>query len=124
MKKNKGFTLIEVMVALAVVAIGLAAVLKAINEEVAGADLTRNKTIALWLLENKASEIRLNTVLPNLGINQGDLNVFNQKWHWQTTTTATKNTKILKVEIAIFNPNTKNKTESLLKQSIYLGNLR
>lgn len=119
-----GFTLIEVMVALAVVAIGLMAVLKAINDEVAGASLTRNKMIALWIVENKASEIRLNPVLPNTGINQGQQILFNQTWQWQTNTTNTANTKIRKIEISVFNPNTKDKTDSLLTQSIYLGDLR
>ena len=51
MKKSKGFTLIEVMVALAVVAIGLSATLKAVNEEVGAVDLTRNKTLALWFFK-------------------------------------------------------------------------
>ena len=121
---ENGFTLIEVMVALAVVAIGLMAVLKAINDEVAGASLTRNKMIALCIVENKASEIRLNPVLPNTGINQGQQILFNQTWQWQTNTTNTANTKIRKIEISVFNPNTKDKTDSLLTQSIYLGDLR
>lgn len=119
-----GFTLIEVMVALAVVAIGLMAILKAINDEVAGANLTRNKMIALWIVENKTAEIRLNPVLPNTGINQGQQILFNQTWNWQTNTSNTANSKIRKVEVSVFNPDSKNKTDSLLKQSIYLGDLR
>jgi general secretion pathway protein I len=119
-----GFTLIEVMIALSVVAIGLMAVLKAINDEVGGVNLTQNKMIALWVLENKVSEIRLNSILPETGINQGQQLLFNQTWHWQTNTSMTANTKIRKVEVSIFTPNVKDKKDILLKQSIYLGDLR
>ena len=120
----KGFTLIEVMIALSVVAIGLMATLKAVNEEVSGANLTRNKMIALWVLENKVAEIRLNPLLPNTGINEGQQTLFNQTWQWQTNTTNTANTKIRKVEVSILQPNSKDKKDTLLKQSIYLGDLR
>lgn len=121
---HQGFTLIEVMIALSVVAIGLMATLKAINEEVSGANLTRNKMMALWILENKVSEIRLNPILPNTGINQGQQTLFNQNWHWQTNTTATANKKISKVEVSISDPNAKDKKYDLLKQSIYLADLK
>ncbi len=120
----KGFTLIEVMIALSVVAIGLMATLKAVNEEVSGANLTRNKMIALWVLENKVAEIRLNPLLPNTGINEGQQTLFNQTWQWQTNTTNTANTKIRKVEVSILQPNSKDKKDTLLTQSIYLGDLR
>lgn len=119
-----GFTLIEVMIALSVVAIGLMATLKAINEEVSGANLTRNKMLALWVLENKVSEIRVNPVLPSTGINQGQQTLFNQTWHWQTHTTTSANSKILKVEVSILMPMAKDKKEALLKQNIYLADLR
>lgn len=119
-----GFTLIEVMIALSVVAIGLMATLKAINEEINGANLTRNKMIALWMLENKVSEIRLNPVLPGIGINQGKQTMLNQTWNWQTDTTATANTRIRKVEVSISISTFKDKKETLLKQNIYLADLK
>jgi general secretion pathway protein I len=121
---KKGFTLIEVMIALSVVAIGLMAILKAVNEEVSGANLTRNKMIALWVLENKVSEIRLNSAIPSTGTNQGQETLFNQVWQWQTTTTNTANSKIYKVEVSILQPNSKDKKDILLQQNIYLADLR
>jgi general secretion pathway protein I len=121
---QKGFTLIEVMIALAVVAIGLMATLKAINEEVNGANMTRNKMLALWVLENKVSEIRLSANLPSIGTNQGQQILYSQTWQWQTNTTLTANPKIRKVEIAIFSSQTKKSPEALLTQNIYLADLK
>lgn len=119
-KINKGFTLIEVMIALSVVAIGLMATLKAINQEISGSSITQNKMIALWLLQNKVAEIRLNSTLPIIGLNQGKQILFNQTWQWQTETKATVNPKIRKVEVSISLP-AQNK---LLSQSIYLGDIK
>jgi general secretion pathway protein I len=117
---NKGFTLIEVMIALSVVAIGLMATLKAINQEISGSSITQNKMIALWLLQNKMTEIRLNSALPNIGSNQGNQMLLNQTWQWQTNTKATANEKIRKVEVSISLP----AQDKLLSQTIYLGDIK
>lgn len=121
---QRGFTLIEVMIALAVVAIGLMAVLKAMNESIFSANLTRNKTLGLWMLENKVSEIRISPFVPMTGINQGQQLFFNQTWRWQTNTMTTANPKIFKIEVSVFSPDSKDKTEALLKQAIYMADLK
>lgn len=125
-KVNNGFTLIEVMIALSVVAIGLMATLKAINQEISSATITQNKMTALWLLENKVTEIRLTSTsaLPNLGINQANQVFLNQTWQWLTETKATAHPNIRKVEIAILLPTTAIKKEVLVKQTIYLGDAK
>ena len=120
----KGFTLIEIMIALSVVAIGLTATLKAIHQEINAANMMQNKLLALWVLENKMAEIRLNPILPDLGINQGQQSLFNQTWLWQTHTLTTANAKIRKVEISIFIATAKDKKDSILTQAIYLGDLK
>jgi general secretion pathway protein I len=121
---QKAFTLIEVMVALSVIAIGLIATLKAINQEIAAANISQNKMMALWLLENKAAEIRLNPILPSSGLTQGKQFAYQQTWLWQINTQTTANPKILKSEISISKPSFRNESELLLKQAIYLGDLR
>lgn len=125
-KKNyhQGFTLIEVMIALSVVAIGLMATLKAINEEINSAMITRNKMMALWVLENKISEIRINPLPPEISVNQGKEILMNQTWYWQTNTAATANIKIRKIDISISLSTIKDPKDSIIKQSIYLSDLR
>jgi general secretion pathway protein I len=127
MTKNKlqlGFTLIEVMIALSVVAIGLMATLKAVNDEISSANIVRNKMIALWVMENKVAEIRMNPVLPGVGVNQGQQTLYNQIWHWQTNTTNTANTKIRKVEVAIFAADENDKKNPVITQNIYLADFK
>jgi type II secretion system protein I len=111
------------MIALSVVAIGLMATIKAVNQEIRVANVAQNKLLALWLWQNKASEIRLNPNLPNIGFTQGKQNNYQQQWQWQLNTKNTANPKILKVELSIIK-STHNETDPLLKQSIYLGNFQ
>lgn len=119
--KHKGFTLIEVMIALAVVAIGLLATLNAANQEIRGASLTQDKMTAYWLMQNKMAEIRLEITWPSIKQNKGTDTIFGQSWRWQTDTKKTDNPKIRKVKISL-SPATANITEDpVLQQTIYIG---
>jgi general secretion pathway protein I len=118
---KNGFTLIEVMIALSVVAIGLMAILKAMNEEVGGAVMIQNKMIALWMLENKIAEIHVTPTSIVQGVNQGKQTLYNQTWLWQTETLKANNERMQKINVSILIPNPKG-NELLLKQAIYLGN--
>ena len=57
--KNRGFTLIEVMVALMVIAIALPALLGALYRQVDGSAYLRAKSIAQWVASNKLTENRI-----------------------------------------------------------------
>jgi type II secretion system protein I len=65
----RGFTLIEVMVALAVVAIGLAALMTAVSSTAGASGYLRQKAQAQWIALNRLVEVRLN--LQNFGAGLG-----------------------------------------------------
>lgn len=54
-----GFTLVEVLVAVAVLAIAMAAIIKATAENGANAGYLRDKTFAHWIASNKLAEMQL-----------------------------------------------------------------
>ncbi|MFT5335623.1 MAG: general secretion pathway protein I, partial [Halioglobus sp.] len=56
---SKGFTLIEVMVALAVVAVALPALMLTLNQQIDGTAYIRDKSLANIVAANKLEEIRL-----------------------------------------------------------------
>ena len=85
----RGFTLIEVLVALAIVAIGMAAVLGTLTSSASTILYMKDKTLANWLALNLIAEQRLKPQIAQLGNTDGDVDYAGQKWHWRQETVAT-----------------------------------
>jgi general secretion pathway protein I len=84
----RGFTLIEVLVALVIVAFGMGAVLAALNSSATNLAAMREKTLAQWVALNRIADVRLNLQPPQTGTTEGDVKNFaNGDWHWQQIVT-------------------------------------
>jgi general secretion pathway protein I len=82
--RMRGFTLIEVMVALVIVAFGMGAVLAALSASANNIAALHDKTLAQWIALNLVADTRLNLQMPTAGSTQGDVKAFgNADWHWQ-----------------------------------------
>jgi general secretion pathway protein I len=64
---ERGFTLIEVLIALAIVAIALGAVLKAVGALSTNAETTRSRLLAIWSADNVLSELTIAQQWPDVG---------------------------------------------------------
>ena len=85
----RGFTLIEVLVALVIVAFGVGAVLAALSSSAVNIGALREKTLAQWVALNRVADVRLNLQAPQTGTTEGDVKNFaNGDWHWQQIVTA------------------------------------
>ena len=67
MKPSRGFTLIEVLVALAIVAVALAAGARAASSLTDNADRLAQVLAAQWCADNQMTGLRLARVLPGIG---------------------------------------------------------
>jgi len=67
MKAERGFTLIEVLVALVIVAIALGAGIKAAGALANNADRLAQVSAAQWCAENMLTELRLTQQFPDIG---------------------------------------------------------
>ena len=57
--RSRGFTLLEVMVALIIVAFSLTALTASMNQMIDAANTLRERTFASWIAQNKITEMRL-----------------------------------------------------------------
>lgn len=85
----RGFTLIEVMVALTIVAFSLTAVAASMSQMIDAATAMRDRTYASWIAQNKIAELRLAGVLPDVSTSSGEVDYANTSWEWRAVVSET-----------------------------------
>jgi len=83
-KSLMGFTLIELMVAVAVLAIGMTAVLHSTSQAAHAGVFLKQKTIAHWVASNRAAELSINQEWPSPGVTIGTETMASQTWQLET----------------------------------------
>ena len=81
--RNRGFTLVEVLVALLVIALGVGALLTTLMSSANAAQYLRDKSMAQWIALNRVSEARLASSRPALGVTTDTVEYGNAVWRWQ-----------------------------------------
>ena len=81
----RGFTLVEVLVALVIVAFGMGAVLASLSSAADSVIRLREKSFAAWVGFNQLATTRLQATLPASGSTEGDVEFATAQWHWQQT---------------------------------------
>jgi general secretion pathway protein I len=66
----RGFTLIEILVAIAILAVAIAATTRAASVATDGSLETRQRLLATWAAENRVAELRARRIFPTAGSNQ------------------------------------------------------
>jgi general secretion pathway protein I len=103
-RKTSGFTMIEVLVALAIIAVALAASLRAVGSLATGeADLHR-RLLAGWSADNELAQLRLSHVFPDIGSRSFDCSQGNLKLVCTQRVTATPNPIFRRVEMFVSTP--------------------
>jgi len=117
-----GFTLVEILVALAIVAVALAAGMRALAQSADGASTLKSRTLALWVAQNRLANAQLADPWPSLGSGTGDAVQAGTRFVWRETVAGTPNPAFRKIEITVAEPQSPD--YALARLVGYIGNPR
>ena len=100
-QNGRGFTLIEVLVALAIVAIGMLAVFKVLGDTAHNVSYLRDRSFASWIADNRLTEIRLSGEMPSVDEIDGELEFAGRRWLWVQKVANTPVEGLRRVEISV-----------------------
>lgn len=101
MNKQSGLTLIEVMVAVAVLAFALSALVKMTGETVNTLSYLEKKTFAQWVASNQLNKIEATSAWPSAGAESGEEEMGGVSWFWQVTTSNTESKDLRRLHVEI-----------------------
>ena len=101
-KKNKGFTLIEVMFAMAILAIGLVAIFQSQSQSISMATDSRFMTTASLLAQSKMVEVETRSALSNQS-EDGDFGIDYPQYTWHLEISDTQLLQFKKIEVTVTN---------------------
>jgi general secretion pathway protein I len=96
-----GFTLLEVMVALAIVSIGLVAAFNAIIQMAHSTSTLRERAMADWIAMNQITEIRISGEFPAVGRSDGDTRFADREWRWEASIAETGVTDLRRIDLSV-----------------------
>ena len=99
--RSRGFTLVEVLLALAVIAIGLGALIQAGSATIGNTGVLRDKTFAEWVALNKAAELHATAIWPGTGRSNGRVELAGRTWEWSMEVSDTPDPRVRRIEIAV-----------------------
>lgn len=119
--RGDGFTLVEVLVALMVVAMGLTALMVAVSGTARTSGYLRDKTLAQWMALNRLSEVRLNLNKFGQNTDTGELKFANRTWHYDTRYYDTSIATMKRVVVRVYAGDAKTKGNPLAESTGFLG---
>ncbi len=99
--EQRGFTLTEVLIALAILAIAMGALIKGGGQSAATMEHLRNKTLASWVAHNSVSQIQLEKVWPLPSQRKGREEMAGISWSWEASIEDTFDVNVKRIYVRV-----------------------
>ena len=100
-QKTKGFTLIEVLIAMAIFAYAAVSLLSNMTNYQVSQVNSSQRTVAHWVAMNRVAEVRLDKKWPNVGVTRGTAEMANTTWYWLQTVSKTTEKELRQIEVEV-----------------------
>lgn len=101
LRSQRGFTLIEVLVAVAVLALAMGAVLLSSSRYADNAIYLRDKTFASWVAHNLLNEWQIQQEWPKPGKKEGKSEMAGRDWYWNAEISKTPDPQVRRVDLSV-----------------------
>jgi general secretion pathway protein I len=118
--KQQGFTILEVLIAMAILAIAGTAVVRAAGEHMTAIDTLKQVTFTSWVAENRLVEIQLETKWPPSNNKKGKMEMAGTEWFWQQKVEKVDDKNMRKVTVMVMA--SEDDKEPVYQLSTYIGN--
>lgn len=102
LKNCRGFTLLEVIIALGIVAVGILAVSRAITGFAETTLTLEQRMVASWVASNRLETHRILKTPPVVGTSHGSEEMAGRVWYFRETTTTTADPNLFRLDIIVF----------------------
>ena len=101
-RNSRGFTLLEIMVALAVLALAMGALVKTSSDYTSNQTYLRDRTMTVWVARNVLVQHQLENQWPRTGERKGTLEMGRQEWEWLAKISQTDEEKLRRIDVEVF----------------------
>lgn len=98
---SAGFTLIEVVIALAIAAISLGALTATVSQMIDGSSSIQERTYASWIAQNRIAEMRLSNAIPEVSTTTGEITYADLEWLLETTVSETGVENLYRIDVEV-----------------------
>jgi general secretion pathway protein I len=99
--RHRGFTLIEVLAALVIVALGMLGVIQAVTQTARNGTYLREKTLAHWIALNVITERRLQPSPPEVSESSDEVEFAGRRWRWTMRVTQTEVESLRRMDVSV-----------------------
>lgn len=121
---GQGFTLLEVLIALTILAISSLAVIRQVGQGTVNLTLLEQKTLAALVADQRISQYRVAERWPALGSSNERTEMAGQDWQLSSDVTTTSDPLMRKVTVSVALDSASNKPVPLAEFVIYRGRIR
>lgn len=121
MRLLKAFTLIEIMVALAIITLALGAIIENTTASNRNFQYLRDKSVAGWIAMNQISLIRATRKWPAPSNKSGTVEMLDREWTWRMKVSSTDDANMRRLDITVYSE--EDEKNSLASMTGFLGKL-
>jgi len=100
--RHRGFTLLEVLVALTIIALSLGALISTSGSHAGSAGYLKQKTLAHWVAMNEITQLQVEKTWLGKGNTKGSTEMAGAEWYWTRTIIETEDENAVQVEFRVY----------------------